>query len=142
MATEISIEINEASYKKILGKLKWADFAASQYFEKAMLESTQAVEGVVVLGTPVDTDRLRGSIESGIHAVRGKEIEGIVTTGNVLYAPPVEFGVRGRTYTYNVRGMRIRGVGAKMFTKGLKEGEKIVAAIFKKYAERFVEAMG
>ena len=142
MITKVSIEIDEASYRKVLGKLTLADFAASEYFIKAMMESAEAVESVVVLGTPVDTDYLRGSIDSGILSVRGKEIEGIITTGDVIYAPPVESGVRGRTYTYNIRGMKIRGVGAKMFTKGLKKGEKIVAAIFKKYAEKFVEAMG
>lgn len=68
--------------------------------------------------TPVAMGNLKASIYDDPLEVEGNEITGTVSVHGTTYAEAVEFGVKGRTYKYNVEGVGdVVGIGAGMFRR-------------------------
>ena len=106
--------------------IKSVDKTEKEIIER-MLEAGSEMQSTLVTQvqdrTPVESGNLKGSIQEYTETLKveakGNSVRFPVGT-NVVYAEAVEFGVKGRTYTYNVEGLGdVAGVGAAMFRKTL-----------------------
>lgn len=79
-------------------KLEELEAALEKHLTSAMETAVLLIEGTAKRLAPVDTGRLRASIESEVRQVASHVVEGHVGT-NVEYAEDVEFGTDAHTIT-------------------------------------------
>lgn len=156
----LSFNTRIEGFEGVVRKLGATEEAINRELLRAMNEAVLDTETEVVLRTPVDTGRLRNSVQTEVRGT-GLSTVGIVSSANVPYAPPVEegtgprdivprraspkaslrFTVGGRTlFRKRVRHPGTRG--AHMFRDGRAAAAPQVAARFRAAIARLKQRRG